>query len=87
MMTDFHFNGQRLDNDLVMSISCVLDAAGVPNLLWGNYLLTVYGVPTIVDVGVLATDNRCSSTTYRFCDRVFPLLCLIHLLKSPPVPS
>ncbi|PYI06178.1 hypothetical protein BO78DRAFT_461352 [Aspergillus sclerotiicarbonarius CBS 121057] len=48
-MTTFHFNGQPLDNDLVTSISSLLDAINIPNLLWGNYLLTVYGVPTIVD--------------------------------------
>ncbi|KAE8389680.1 hypothetical protein BDV23DRAFT_93825 [Aspergillus alliaceus] len=49
MMTKFQFVGQQLDNDLVISISCLLDAANVPNLLWGNYLLTIYGIPTIVD--------------------------------------
>ncbi|KAL3469519.1 hypothetical protein BJX99DRAFT_265131 [Aspergillus californicus] len=48
-MTTFHFNGQPLDTDLATSISSLLDAVDVPNLLWGNYLLTVYGIPTIVD--------------------------------------
>lgn len=48
-MPEFHFSGQKLDNELVASISRLLDAAGVPNLLWGNYMLTLYGVPTIVD--------------------------------------
>ncbi|KAF4767564.1 hypothetical protein N7455_011273 [Penicillium solitum] len=48
-MTDFHFTQQKLDNDLVSSISTLLNSIGVPNLLWGNYLLTVYGVHTIVD--------------------------------------
>ncbi|CAP91518.1 Pc13g04490 [Penicillium rubens Wisconsin 54-1255] len=51
-MTGFHFSGQQLDNDLVTSISCLLDAADIPNLLWGNYLLTIYGVPTVVDVSI-----------------------------------
>ncbi|KAJ5232785.1 hypothetical protein N7468_005741 [Penicillium chermesinum] len=36
-------------DSLVASISQVLIDARIPNLLWGNYLLTVYGVPTIVD--------------------------------------
>jgi len=31
-------------------IACILDRAGIPNVLWGNLLLTVYGVPTIVDM-------------------------------------
>ncbi|CAG8380372.1 hypothetical protein CBS147333_9308 [Penicillium roqueforti] len=48
-MAGFHFTEQKLGNDLVSSISSLLDSINVPNLLWGNYLLTVYGVPTIVD--------------------------------------
>ncbi|KAL4868998.1 hypothetical protein BDV12DRAFT_185556 [Aspergillus spectabilis] len=48
-MITFHLSGVKLDNDLVTSISSLLDAVKVPNLLWGNYLSTVYGVPTIVD--------------------------------------
>lgn len=52
MMSEFHFTGQQLDNNLVESISGVLHAADIPNLLWGNYLLTIYGVPTIVDVNL-----------------------------------
>lgn len=55
-MADFHFTQQKLDNDLVSSISTLLDSIGVPNLLWGNYLLTVYGVPTIVDVSIVLID-------------------------------
>lgn len=49
-MTDSHFYGQQLDDTLVASISSLLSATGIPNLFWGNFLLTVYGVPTIVDV-------------------------------------
>lgn len=52
MMAGFRFVGQELDNNLVESTSALLDATGVPNLLWGNYLLTIYGVPTIVDVNI-----------------------------------
>ncbi|OJJ50089.1 hypothetical protein ASPZODRAFT_1104119 [Penicilliopsis zonata CBS 506.65] len=43
------FTGQQLDNDLVILIASLLNAANVPNILWGNYLLTIYGVPTVVD--------------------------------------
>ena len=57
-MSDFHFTDQELDNNLVESISSLLDAAGVPNLLWGNYLLTIYGVPTIVNVRFFSDDCR-----------------------------
>ncbi|CAG8146602.1 unnamed protein product [Penicillium salamii] len=48
-MAGLSFAGQNLNNDLVSSIASLLDSISVPNLLWGNYLLTVYGVPTIVD--------------------------------------
>ncbi|KAB8266146.1 hypothetical protein BDV32DRAFT_134184 [Aspergillus pseudonomiae] len=49
MPVNLHLRGHCLDNDLVALMSSLLDKAGVPNLLWGNYLLSVYGVPTIVD--------------------------------------
>lgn len=56
-MSNFHFTGQELDNNLVESISSLLNAADVPNLLWGNYLLTIYGVPTIVDVNISSNNH------------------------------
>lgn len=49
-MTDIHNQPQKLGTKLVATISSTLTSAGVPNILWGNYLLTVYGVPTIVNV-------------------------------------
>jgi hypothetical protein len=39
-----------LDNRLVASAAATLDAAKIPHLLWGNYILTIFGIPTIVDV-------------------------------------
>lgn len=57
MVANYDLRGHHLDNDLVASISLLLDKAGVPNLLWGNYLLTVYGVPTIVDVSISGTTS------------------------------
>ena len=39
-----------LDHSLVASVSQVLDDAGIASILWGNYLLTVFGVPTIAEV-------------------------------------
>lgn len=39
-----------LDNGLVASAAARLDAASVPHLLWGHYMLTIFGIPTIVDV-------------------------------------
>lgn len=49
-MPGFKFDGQKLDDELVAAVAGALDEAHVPNLLWGNYLLTVFGVPSIVDV-------------------------------------
>ncbi|KAL2779871.1 hypothetical protein BJX66DRAFT_321009 [Aspergillus keveii] len=72
-MTAFHFSGQQLDSDLVTSISSLLDDVKVPNLLWGNYLLTVYGVPTVVDVSMLSWYDWSSNTTHT--DRVCPSSC------------
>lgn len=51
-MADILVEAEAPDNNFVARISQILNAAGVPNLLWGNYLLTVYGVPTIIDVGL-----------------------------------
>ncbi|RDW81519.1 uncharacterized protein DSM5745_05076 [Aspergillus mulundensis] len=48
-MADFQFSDQKLSDKLVESISNLLDAAGIPHLLWGNFLLAIYGVPTIVE--------------------------------------
>ena len=52
-MADIPVEAESLDGKFVASISQILNDAGVPNLLWGNYLLTVYGVPTIIDVRIL----------------------------------
>lgn len=51
-MSDFHYTGEVLDNKLVVSVAKLLDAYNIPNLLWGNYLLTIYGVPTVVEVSI-----------------------------------
>ena len=50
MTKSFRFDGQALNNNLVASIAYILDEANVPNVLWGNYLLTIFGVSTVVDV-------------------------------------
>lgn len=39
-----------LGETLVAALSQVLDSGGVPNVLWGNYLLTVYGIPSLTNV-------------------------------------
>ncbi|QVM10265.1 hypothetical protein D8B26_004925 [Coccidioides posadasii str. Silveira] len=39
-----------LGEPLIHAVSRLLDSSGVPNVLWGNYLLTVYGIPSLSNV-------------------------------------
>jgi len=56
-MANFHFNGQKFDHELVAEISSRLDCVGVPHILWDNYLLTIYGVPTIASVSTFCNTR------------------------------
>ncbi|KAH6625545.1 hypothetical protein C7974DRAFT_425187 [Boeremia exigua] len=38
-----------LNDKLVASAAAKLDAAKISSLLWGNYMLTIFGVPNIID--------------------------------------
>ena len=51
------FNTSLIDEHLVASISQILTDDGVPCVLWGNYLLTIYGVPSIVDVCFIQSSH------------------------------
>jgi len=51
-MAPFQFTGQPQDHDLVANVARIFDDTGIPYVLWGNWLLVVYGVPTIVDVSI-----------------------------------
>lgn len=57
-MASFYFNGQEFGHELVAAISSRLDSVGVPNILWDDYLLTVYGVPTIVNVSTVHNTRQ-----------------------------
>ncbi|KAI1647084.1 uncharacterized protein F4817DRAFT_316177 [Daldinia loculata] len=51
-----------LDEDFVKSISQLLSDAGVPSVLWGDYLLTVYGVPSIIGgIEFVVPDEKVSA--------------------------
>ncbi|XWW98690.1 hypothetical protein V2A60_006692 [Cordyceps javanica] len=53
-----------LDGKSVARICQILNSAGVPNVLWGNYLLRIYGVPTIVeDVAFIVPDDRITAAS------------------------
>ena len=53
-----------LDNRLVASAAAVLDAAQVPFVLWGNYMLTVFGIPSVVNVRTSRQSELTSSNAY-----------------------
>ena len=46
----FRFTGQPLDAHLVANIASLLDAEGISHVLWGNWLLSLFGIPTLIDV-------------------------------------
>lgn len=56
-MADLHVESKSLDSKFVVTVSRILNSAGVPDLLWGNYLLTIYGVPTIIDISILLNSD------------------------------
>lgn len=41
---------QAMEPQLVADVASVLDAEGIPHVLWGTWLLALYGVPTVIDV-------------------------------------
>lgn len=49
-MENHNLNTEVIDETLVASISHILLGSNIPCVLWGNYILTIYGVPSIVDV-------------------------------------
>ncbi|KAK2762063.1 hypothetical protein FQN54_001070 [Arachnomyces sp. PD_36] len=84
-MGPFRFDGQPLDNNLVSSVACILDEANVPNVLWGNYLLTTYGVPTIVDGVAFAVPDELVTAAYiALLSAGFPT-CMEHSSCRTPV--
>ena len=43
-------NPKGLEGAFVAHIASLIDQAGIWNVLWGNYLLSIFGVPTYVEV-------------------------------------
>ncbi|KAI9733670.1 MAG: hypothetical protein M1834_003272 [Cirrosporium novae-zelandiae] len=48
-MIEFSLDTTVINETLVGNIARVLGSKKIPCVLWGNYLLTIYGVPSIVD--------------------------------------
>lgn len=49
-MADFTFDGHEVTTDLMASVAQLLDTNGIPNVAWGSFALTVYGVPLVISV-------------------------------------
>ena len=49
----FKFEGQQLDPHFLAYISSILGNKQVPSVLWGDYLLTVLGIPSYIEVGAV----------------------------------
>lgn len=50
MSETFKYKGEPLGQELIASIAGLLSASTIPNVLWGNYMLIVHGVPPVVEV-------------------------------------
>ncbi|KAI2610613.1 uncharacterized protein GGS25DRAFT_518912 [Hypoxylon fragiforme] len=82
------------DQDFVKSISQLLSDAGVPSVLWGDYLLTVYGVPSVIGgIDFIIPDEKLPAavaalkrSNLRRCPD--PRLCAVSREDTPqPAPS
>ncbi|KAH7419588.1 thioredoxin reductase [Cadophora sp. MPI-SDFR-AT-0126] len=81
-----------IDENLVASISRLLTDHGIPCILWGNYLLTVYGVPSIVnsidfmvpDEMVAASVSALSNTGLATCSEPKTCTVVAESRASPP---
>ena len=80
-----NISGLPLSQELVAAVARRLDSDGVPNVLWGNYLLTVFGVPSIVAVRY---SSRHISLNLLTVPRMPNLSCQIPTspLHRPPSP-
>ncbi|KAI0010884.1 hypothetical protein F4779DRAFT_626890 [Xylariaceae sp. FL0662B] len=60
-MTELQTN-PSIGEDLVKSLSQLLHDAGVQSVLWGDYLLTIYGVPSIIGgIEFVVPDEKISA--------------------------
>lgn len=51
-----------VDEAYVEALACKLEDHEIPAVLWGNFLLTIYGVPSIVTVS-LSSEPLCFETS------------------------
>jgi hypothetical protein len=63
--SSFKLQDQPLSRSLIASIAAILHACGAPGVLWGNQMLTVHGVPTLVAVA-LSHDNQLANISLTY---------------------
>jgi hypothetical protein len=76
-MSDFKFDGQKLDVDLIASIAKLLDSNGIPNVMWGPYVLARFGAPLILQVSSVTSALRSLTQPETLTNESIPgiLLC------------
>ncbi|PGH01977.1 hypothetical protein GX51_04909 [Blastomyces parvus] len=82
----------RLGERLVAAVSQLLDSAGVANVLCGNYLLTVYGIPSLTsDASFALPDDMLLQAQKILQNAGLPLCsdldCRVVELRSRPPPT
>lgn len=64
MSGTFKYKGEPLGQELIASIAGLLSASTIPNVLWGNYMLTFHGVPSLVeDISFVIPDGVLAKAT------------------------
>ncbi|OAF98606.1 uncharacterized protein CC84DRAFT_1170045 [Paraphaeosphaeria sporulosa] len=53
-----------LDDRLVASAAASLDASKIPYVLWGNYMLTIFGIPTVFNGMDFVVDDDFMDAAY-----------------------
>ncbi|EXJ79892.1 hypothetical protein A1O3_08177 [Capronia epimyces CBS 606.96] len=72
-MPGYKFKGEGLCDELFAGISQTLDEAGVPSILWSEYLLTLYGVPTVYwSADFIVPDDKISTAYEALREAGFP---------------
>ncbi|KAM5464234.1 hypothetical protein MauCBS54593_007053 [Microsporum audouinii] len=52
-------SGFSLSEELAATVSELLNSRNIPNALWGNFLLIVYGIPSLSnDIGFVIPDDK-----------------------------
>ncbi|KAI1909473.1 hypothetical protein LOZ66_005603 [Ophidiomyces ophidiicola] len=80
-----------LGERLIASVSRLLDLGGIHSVLWGNYLLTVYGIPSLSnDAAFVIADDMIPPAQRLLCDAGLNACtdcnCVVVQVTSRPPP-